>query len=101
MSVIHQLSKVATRRSYGSFVAPPSMLTLGNVNWTRCQIRNSRIASPPQRIQREENDDARFFLITYLVVRAALARRHSATAEYTCATSATTRAIRISHSRPP
>src|SRR3954447_26081874 len=100
MNVIHQVPKVATRRSYGSFVAPPSMLTLGIVNSTRCQIRNSRIVSPPQRIQREENDDARFFLITYLLVRAPRARRHSAAAEYTCTPSATTSATRISHRKP-
>src|SRR4051794_31036542 len=101
MSVIHQVPNVSTTRLYGSFVAPPSTLTLGIVNSTRCQIRNSRIASPPQRIHREENDDAGFLFTTYLVVRAARARRHSAAAEYTCTTSATTSPTRMTQRKLP
>src|SRR6478735_183755 len=101
MTVIHQFWNVSTSRLYGSLVGPPEMLTLPIVKFSRCQTRNSRIVMPPQRIQREENDDARFFFITYLVVRALCARRHSVTAQYTWTTSATISTMRSSHSRFP
>ena len=42
---------------------------------------NSSRVRPPQRMVREENDDARFFFTSYFVVRARLARRHSVAAQ--------------------
>ncbi len=42
---------------------------------------NASSATPPQRITREEKDDARFFFTWYFTVRAFAARRHSATAQ--------------------
>ena len=50
---------------------------------------NSSSVSPPQRIKREENVEAVFFFTWYFTVRALPARRHSATAAYTCTTSET------------
>src|SRR4051794_17580371 len=100
MIVIHHVSNVSTSRLYGSFVAPPLTLTFPIVKLSRCQIRNSRMATPPQRIQREENDEARFFFMTYFVVRAWPARRHSATADHTCTTSATISTARRIQRKP-
>src|SRR3954452_21546458 len=100
MSVIHQVSNVSTSRLYGSLVAPPATLTLPKVKLTRCQMMKSRMVWPPQRIQREENDDARFLFTTYFWVRARLARRQSAAAAYTWTTRATSSVTRWIQRKP-
>ena len=64
MSVIHHTSNVSTSRLYGSLVGPPVTLTLPMVKLIRCQMMNSSSARPPQRIIREENDEATFFFTT-------------------------------------
>jgi hypothetical protein len=74
---------------------------LTTVNCSRCQTRNRRIATPPQRIQCEENVEWLFFFITYFVVRARCLRPHSTKAQVTWITSETIKTARIAQRTPP
>src|SRR5690242_14716309 len=100
MTVIHQTWNESTSRLYGSRVEPPFTLTFPTVNSARCQMRNSRIATPPQRIQCEENDERLFFFMTYFVVRARFERRQRRAAHVTWITRAPISTTRIAQRIP-
>src|SRR5690242_21012311 len=101
MTVSHHVENESTSRLYGSSVAPPVTLTLPIVKFSRCQTRNSRIVMPPQRMVREESDEARLRFTAYAVVRAACDRRQRITAQATCTTSAPSNATRLIQRNPP
>src|SRR6476660_6978946 len=82
MRVSHHTSNESTSRLYGSLVAPPETLTLPTVNSSRCQTMKTSSVSPPQRMKREEKEDAAFFFTWYFTVRALPVLRHSVTAAY-------------------